>query len=85
MPEPKRIDLRGMPMEPRHTLLFGMLFGLEPGEQLEVTNDHDPSGLQARLAAEEPVRYTWTWIEQGPTDWRFRVERLSLRGASPRR
>lgn len=82
MPDPKRIDLRGMPMEPRHALLFGMLFGLEPGEQLEVTNDHDPSGLRVRLAAEEPVRYTWTWLEQGPVDWRFRVERLSLRAAS---
>ncbi|MFN8632011.1 MAG: DUF2249 domain-containing protein [Chloroflexota bacterium] len=82
MAEPKRIDLRGMPMEPRHTLLFGMLFGLEPGEQLEVANDHDPSGLQARLAAEEPVRYAWTWLEQGPVDWRFRVERLSTKAAS---
>ena len=47
MPETKRIDLRGMPMDPRHALLFSTLFALRPGESMEVTNDHDPSGLVA--------------------------------------
>jgi uncharacterized protein (DUF2249 family) len=62
MTEPTSIDLRGMPMDPRHQLLFATLYGLEPGDVMEVTNDHDPSG--------------WTWLEQGPVDWRFRVVRL---------
>lgn len=70
-----RIDLRGMPMEQRHPLIFGSLYSLEPGDALEIANDHDPSGLSYRLAAEHPGRFTWTWIEQGPVDWRFRVER----------
>jgi uncharacterized protein (DUF2249 family) len=73
--EPTRIDLRGMPMDPRHELLFSTLFGLQPGESMEVTNDHDPSGLSYRLAAEHPGRFEWTWLEQGPVDWRFRVDR----------
>ena len=77
MTEPKRIDLRGMPMDPRHQLLFGTLFGLAVGETMEVTNDHDPSGLSYRLAGEHPGRYGWTWLERGPTDWRFRVECLA--------
>lgn len=75
--EPTRIDLRGMPMEPRHALLFSTLFGLAEGETMEVTNDHDPSGLAARLVVEHPGRYGWTWLEQGPVDWRFRVEGLA--------
>jgi len=74
MTGPKRIDLRGMPMDPRHALLFGTLFGLRPGESMEVTNDHDPSGLSHRLAEENPGRFAWTWLEQGPVDWRFRVD-----------
>jgi uncharacterized protein (DUF2249 family) len=78
MTEPTRIDLRGMPMDPRHELLFGTLFGLEPGATMEVTNDHDPSGLSARLVAEHPGRFAWTWLERGPVDWRFRVERLAV-------
>ena len=75
MTEPVRIDLRGMPMDPRHELLFGTMFGLAPGESMEVTNDHDPSGLAARLATEHPARFRWTWLEEGPADWRFRVDR----------
>jgi uncharacterized protein (DUF2249 family) len=74
MTEPTRIDLRGMPMDPRHALLFSTLFGLQPGESMEVTNDHDPSGLSHRLAEEHPGRFAWTWLEQGPVDWRFRVD-----------
>ena len=74
MTETKRLDLRGMPMDPRHALLFGTLFGLRPGESMEVTNDHDPSGLSHRLAEEHPGRFAWTWLEQGPVDWRFRVD-----------
>ena len=66
MTETKRIDLRGMPMDPRHALLFSTLFGLRPGESMEVTNDHDPSGLSYRLAEEHPGRFAWTWLEQGP-------------------
>ena len=77
--EPTRIDLRGMPMDPRHALLFSTLHGLGVGETMEVTNDHDPSGLSYRLTAEHPGRYGWTWLEQGPVDWRFRV--LCLAGA----
>ncbi len=75
MTDPTRIDLRGMPTEPRHALLFATLFGLEPGEAMEVTNDHDPSGLSQRLATEHAGRFAWTWLEQGPVDWRFRVDR----------
>ena len=77
MTDPKHIDLRGMPVDPRHELLFGTLFGLAVGETMEVTNDHDPSGLLHRLAEEHTGRYAWTWLEQGPVDWRFRVECLA--------
>ena len=58
MTEIQRIDLRGMPMDPRHALLFGTLFGLQPGESMEVTNDHDPSRPVASPGggASRPVR-----------------------------
>jgi uncharacterized protein (DUF2249 family) len=78
MIKPTTIDLRGMPMEPRHELLFGTLFGLQPGESMEVTNDHDPSGLSVHLATENAGQFVWTWLEQGPVDWRFRVERTRV-------
>ncbi len=77
MSEPVTIDLRGMEMEPRHALLFSTLFGLAPGDSMVVTNDSDPSGLNLRLAAEHAGKFGWTWIEQGPVDWRFRVDRLA--------
>ena len=73
----QRIDLRGMPMEPRHELLFRTIFGLRPGEAAEITNDHDPSHLSERLATEHPGRFTWTWLERGPDAWRFRLDCLA--------
>jgi len=78
MDGPRQIDLRGTEMDRRHELLFGTPFGLAPGEVVEVANDHDPSGLSYRLAAEHPGRFAWTWLEGGPVDWRFRVERLGV-------
>lgn len=74
MTETQQIDLRGMPMEPRHELLFGTIFSLRPGEAVEITNDHDPAHLSERLAVENPGRFTWTWLEQGPLAWRFRLD-----------
>ncbi len=74
MTDPQKIDLRGMPMEPRHELLFGAIFGLQPGEAVEITNDHDPAHLSERLAVEHPGRFTWTWLEEGPLAWRFRLD-----------
>lgn len=71
------IDLRGMATDPRHELLFGTLFGLAAGDSMEVTNDHDPAHLEARLDAEHPGRFGWTWLERGPAAWRFRVDRLT--------
>ena len=83
MTETQRIDLRGMPMDPRHELLFRTIFGLQPGEAMEVTNDHDPSDLSERLATEHPGRFAWTWLEQGPVDWRFRLDCLAGEAAAP--
>ena len=51
MSKPVTIDLRGMEMDPRHALLFSTLYGLTPGECMEVTNDHDPSGPPSTRAS----------------------------------
>ncbi|MEI7745192.1 MAG: DUF2249 domain-containing protein [Chloroflexota bacterium] len=75
MQEATPIDVRGMAPGDRHPLIFGSLLALEPGEHLEVLNDHDPKPLSYLLAAEYPGRFTFAYIATGPVDWQVRIGR----------
>lgn len=50
---------------------------LQPGEALEVVVGHDPAPLRRRFALTRPGASTWTYLEQGPEQWRVRVERVA--------
>ncbi len=51
--------------------------GLRTGEALEVIVAHDPAPLRRRFAMERPGQSVWTYLENGPAQWRVRVERIS--------
>lgn len=75
MSEAQLIDVRGMAPDQRHPLIFGALFTLQPGESVEIMNDHDPKPLSYMLAAEHPGQYTFEYIANGPVDWHVRIGR----------
>lgn len=48
------IDVRTIPPISRHATIFAMIDALEPGEALEIVNDHDPVPLRRQLETRNP-------------------------------
>ncbi len=69
------LDVRTEAPARRHQLIFETYGALEPGESFELVNDHDPKPLYYQLAAEQPGRFEWEPLEQGPETWRIRIGR----------
>lgn len=63
------LDLRPLPPPERHRRVHQQLDGLEPGETLELVNDHRPSPLRYELEATRPGQYRWADGENGPETW----------------
>jgi uncharacterized protein (DUF2249 family) len=69
------IDVRQIPPWDRHPLIFGRFHALQPGEMLEIVNDHDPRPLYFQLKAQAPESFTWTYVESGPEVWRVNINK----------
>jgi uncharacterized protein (DUF2249 family) len=70
------IDVRIVPPPQRHPLIFGTFETLQPGEALEVVNDHDPAPLRHQFNFMKRDQFTWDYLEQGPQVWRVRIGKL---------
>ncbi|AEB12276.1 DUF2249 domain-containing protein [Marinithermus hydrothermalis] len=69
------LDVRKIPPPQRHPLIFETFDALEAGQAFELVNDHDPKPLYYQFQAERPGRFSWTYLEAGPTVWRARIEK----------
>jgi uncharacterized protein (DUF2249 family) len=69
------LDVRSEPPPRRHTLIFDTYERLRPGQAFVLVNDHDPKPLSYQFAAEQPGRFSWDYLEQGPEVWRVRIGR----------
>jgi uncharacterized protein (DUF2249 family) len=69
------LDVRREPPARRHELIFKTYEELEPGAGFVLVNDHDPKPLYYQFAAEQPDRFSWDYLEQGPDVWRVRIGR----------
>ena len=76
MADPRVLDVRTIPPVTRHGLIFSTLAELPAGAALELVNDHDPKPLYYQLQAEQTGRFTWEYLESGPTVWRVRIGRV---------
>ncbi len=68
------IDVRTIPPISRHATIFSMIDSLEPGEVLEIINDHDPVPLRHQLETRNPGAFSWVYKETGPL-WRVEIGR----------
>lgn len=68
------IDVRTIPPISRHATIFSMIDTLEPGDALEIVNDHDPVPLRHQLENREPGAFSWVYKETGPL-WRVEIGR----------
>lgn len=72
----RQIDVREIPPRDRHPLIFSTFRALQRAESMEIVNDHDPRPLYHQMQAEQPGKFTWDYVENGPYVWRVRITRL---------
>ncbi|MEU1694408.1 DUF2249 domain-containing protein [Streptomyces hirsutus] len=73
------IDVRPVPREQRHPLVFARYARLTPGGTFTLVNNHDPKPLHKQFEAAHPGAYTWDYVEQGPAKWQIRIGRPNHR------
>lgn len=69
------LDIRIVPPPEKHPAIFRTFDALGPGEAFTLINDHDPFPLRRQFEATRPGEFQWTYVEQGPTVWRVRIEK----------
>lgn len=74
-PGDTELDVRSFAPAQRHQLIFSTYDQLAPGTGFVLVNDHDPKPLGYQFEAEHAGRYTWDYLEDGPTVWRVRIGR----------
>ena len=67
------LDVREMAPRERHPTILSTFDALQPGQVLELVNDHDPKPLRYQFEAELPGTFTWDYLEEGPEAWRVRI------------
>ena len=78
------VDVRTIAPRERHPLIFSTFRGLQPGQAMELVNDHDPRPLYYQFAAEIPGAFSWEYLEQGPETWRVAITRTAAAAAAAR-
>jgi uncharacterized protein (DUF2249 family) len=79
---PPAIDLRAITPRDRHAIVFHRFEALQPGQSLELVNDHNPQPLRAQFDELAAGQFEWSALESGPTDWRVQITRVSAKPVS---
>lgn len=80
MPTPtddaRTLDVRPIPPREKHPTIFRTFDELEPGEHFILINDHNPRPLKYEFQGEREGQFEWTYLEEGPTEWRVKIEKV---------
>ncbi|TDT56480.1 DUF2249 domain-containing protein [Fonticella tunisiensis] len=49
---------------------------LEPGQQMELINDHDPVHLYIKLMTDRSGQFEWGYLSEGPDVWRITIRKI---------
>ena len=71
------IDVRTIAPRERHPLIFGEFDALQPGEAVQLVNDHDPRPLRYQFADRRAGQFTWTYLQSGPDLWRVQIDKIA--------
>ncbi|BAW81027.1 hypothetical conserved protein [Candidatus Nitrosoglobus terrae] len=71
------IDVRSIPPQERHPLIFRTFDDLELGESLLLINDHDPKPLYYQLQHSRGKNFDWQYLENGPSIWQVQISKTS--------
>lgn len=67
------VDARMYQPKDKHPVIFNTFDALEPGQKMELINDHDPRPLQYQFMMERADHFEWEYLEQGPEVWRVSI------------
>jgi len=71
------LDVREiMPFE-RHEKIFALWHSLPVGDEILLTNDHDPRPLHYQFMAEYDGEFEWSSEERGPHWWEAHIARIA--------
>jgi len=71
-----RLDVRGVEPKDRFNLIIGTYESLPEGTAMELIVDHDPECMYFTLKATRgDEAFSFEYLEDGPIDWRVRVEK----------
>ncbi len=85
MSETRQLDLRTLPPQMRHGLVFKCFDALGAGESLVIVNDHDPSPLLQQFKLVRPGEAEHEYLEHGLEAWQVRIRRKALAQHAPER
>lgn len=75
----KTIDVTKLAPAERHGAIIQSYLDLNPEEAFEIAVDHDPKPLFYQFQFEHKGRFTWNYLEEGPTRWRVQIGKSAAR------
>lgn len=72
----EELDVRPMSHEARHGVILGKMQALTATGKLIIVNDHDPLPLKYQAEAMWPDQFAWTYLDEGPEEWRVAIARV---------
>lgn len=82
MDHSEELDLREIPRNQRHPLIFAKFDALAVGGSLQLLNDHDPVALNHQFDSHRPGQALWEYIVRGPSLFRIRIRRIAPSSAA---
>lgn len=69
------VDARMYQPRDKHPVILNTFHDLNPGEKMELINDHDPRPLHYQFIMELKDQFEWEYLEEGPEVWRVSIEK----------
>ncbi len=70
------IDVRSIAPRERHALIFSHFDALQPGQSMQLVNDHDPRPLHYQFQDRVGGQFEWNYLESGPAQWRIEISKV---------
>lgn len=67
------LDIRNIAPRERHLMIFTRFEALQPGQSLQLINDHDPKPLHDQFQIRSADGFSWDYLEAGPDVWRVQI------------
>ena len=73
-----QLDVRKIGPKDKHPTIFQTFAKLQPGQTMEIINDHDPKPLYYQFMAEHADQFAWQYLEDGPEVWRVAITKKHI-------